>query len=85
MAHLFAVLTFLFNYIPNVGPLLATVLPLPIIVLDPNLTPTEMFLAFALPTAIHAIVGNFVEPKVSILVSTRSSDFHRLHSFSIQF
>ena len=38
LAHLFGVLTFLANFIPNVGAMLSTILPLPVVVLDPDLS-----------------------------------------------
>jgi predicted PurR-regulated permease PerM len=62
MAHLFGVVTFLMNFIPNVGAVIATLLPLPIVILDPNLSALAVVLAFVLPTTIHTVVGNIVEP-----------------------
>lgn len=62
MAHLFGVVTFLMNFIPNVGAVIATLLPIPIVMLDPNLSMVSVVLAFALPTMIHTVVGNIVEP-----------------------
>lgn len=64
LAHLFGIMTFLLNFVPNVGPVIATLMPLPIIVLDLTMSPTSKFLAMALPTAIHAVIGNFLEPKI---------------------
>lgn len=37
LAVLFGLLSFLLNYIPNVGSMIAILLPLPIVVVDPNL------------------------------------------------
>ena len=62
MAHLFGVITFLMNFIPNVGAVVATLLPLPIVFLDPTLNGITVVLAFLLPTMIHTVVGNIVEP-----------------------
>lgn len=62
MAHLFGVVTFLMNFIPNVGAVVATLLPLPVVVLDENLSAISVLLAFLLPIAIHTVVGNIVEP-----------------------
>ena len=62
MAHLFGVVTFLMNFIPNVGAVVATLLPLPIVFLDPTLNALSVVLAFLLPTMIHTVVGNIVEP-----------------------
>lgn len=64
MASLFGVLSFVLNFIPNVGPLVATLLPLPILILDPELSLLTSILGLALPTVIHAIVGNVLEPKL---------------------
>ena len=36
MAFTFGVLAFLLNYVPNVGPLVASVLPIPLIILAPD-------------------------------------------------
>lgn len=33
-------------------------------VLDPDLATTQMLLAFILPTVVHALIGNWVEPKI---------------------
>ena len=52
------------QYIPNVGPIVATMLPLPVVVFDPELGVGAMFFAFVIPFIIHFIVGNFVEPAV---------------------
>ena len=62
MAHLFAIFTFFLNYIPNAGPLLATFLPLPVVVLDPSLLPISKVLAIVGPIFIHAVIGNIIEP-----------------------
>ena len=40
------------------------VLPIPIVVLDMTLSSTSKILAIALPTGIHALIGNVLEPKV---------------------
>jgi len=64
MAHLFALFTFILNFIPNAGPLLATCLPLPVVILDPSLMPVSKVLAFVGPVFIHGVVGNFIEPQI---------------------
>jgi len=64
LAHLFGVLTVILNFIPNVGALIAALVPLPIILLDPDLSVAAQVLAILLPLAIHFVVGNFVEPFV---------------------
>ncbi len=72
MSLTFGVLAFLLNYIPNVGPLVATVLPIPFILLDPDGSLTWMIAAIGVTSAIQAISGNVVEPKLM----GQSSDLH---------
>jgi AI-2 transport protein TqsA len=64
MAHIFAVITFFANYIPNVGAMLATMFPIPVVILDPTQTTLTAILVIALPVLIHSLVGNVVEPKI---------------------
>ena len=64
LAHLFGVLTFVLNFIPNVGAVVAAVVPLPVILLDPALSATAQTLAILLPLGIHFAIGSFVEPFV---------------------
>ena len=64
MSHLFALFTFILNFIPNAGPLVATLLPLPVVILDPSLMPVSKVLSIVGPVFIHAVVGNVVEPQV---------------------
>jgi predicted PurR-regulated permease PerM len=64
MAFLFASLTFLFNFIPKIGAVIASLLPLPFIVLDPHLSDSSKVLCFSLPVCVHMAVGNWIEPTV---------------------
>eukprot|EP00808_Paulinella_micropora_P011090 g17084.t1 len=64
MAFIFAMFTFFLNFIPNVGAMVAVLLPLPIILLDPNLDDVSRILAVVLPVCIHMVIGNVVEPVV---------------------
>ena len=50
-AVLFGFLTFLLNFIPNVGAIIATLLPVPVILLSPQLSVPEQVLAVAGPSA----------------------------------
>jgi AI-2 transport protein TqsA len=61
-AVLFGFLAFLLNFIPNIGAIIATLLPLPIVYLDPNMTIAAKLLALILPTAIQILIGSF-QPK----------------------
>ena len=64
LALVFGLFAFLFNFIPSIGSIIATVLPLPVVIASPILSPTEVVLAIAIPGAIQFTVGNIVEPKV---------------------
>jgi AI-2 transport protein TqsA len=62
-AVLFGFLAFLLNFIPNLGAVIATVLPLPIVFLSPMPIPAKL-LAIILPAAIQVIIGSLVQPKM---------------------
>jgi len=62
LGAVFGLLAFLLNYIPSVGSMIAMVLPIPIIVLDENLTFNEKIIGFAGPAAVQGYIGNALEP-----------------------
>ncbi len=64
LALVFGVFAFLLNFIPNIGPFVAVLLPLPIVLMAPQLSTTSAVLAIALPAVMHFTVGNVVEPKM---------------------
>ena len=64
LALVFGMLAFLLNFIPSIGSILATFLPLPVLLVTPGLTTTGIILAIALPGAVQVTIGNFVEPLV---------------------
>ena len=64
LAMVFGVLAFILNFVPNVGSIAATVMPIPVILLDPNFDPMILLLAVGLPGSIQMIVGNVIEPKM---------------------
>ena len=49
LASLFALLAFVLNFVPNIGPIISTWLPLPVVVLDPHLSGTQIVLSIVLP------------------------------------
>ena len=55
---------FLFNFIPNIGSVMVTFLPLPIIVQQPDMTLTRGVLAIMIPGTWQFFVGNMLEPAV---------------------
>lgn len=64
LAVVFALLAFLFNFIPNIGPIIASVLPLPLILLDPELSIWGMIGVIVLSSAVQVISGNVIEPRM---------------------
>lgn len=64
MALTFGLLAFLLNYIPNIGPIVAFVLPVPFILLHPDASWFWMATAISAVAAIQIISGNIVEPKL---------------------
>jgi AI-2 transport protein TqsA len=63
LALVFGLLAFLLNFIPNVGSLIATLLPLPVVLMQFD-SPLLIVLAIALPGAVQMVIGNVFEPKL---------------------
>jgi AI-2 transport protein TqsA len=63
-ALVFGLFAFLLYFIPVIGSAIATLLPLPVVLLSPELSPTSKVLAIALPATIQFVVGQIVHPKV---------------------
>lgn len=72
MAFTFGVMAFLLNFVPNVGPIVASLLPVPLIIFDPEGTLPWMLSVIAVTAMIQVISGNLVEPKIM----GESSDLH---------
>lgn len=64
LALVFGLLAFLTNFIPNIGPIIACLLPLPLIVLDPNLSVPAMIAVISLGAIIQFVSGNIIEPRI---------------------
>ena len=64
LALVFGLLAFLLNFIPSVGSIIATLLPLPVVVVSPDISTTTAILAILLPGLIQIVIGNIIEPKV---------------------
>ncbi len=62
LASMLAVLTFVLNFIPNIGPFIATTLPLPVLFLQYGFD-WRMILALCLLTTVHFVIGNILETK----------------------
>jgi len=63
LALVFGLLAFLLNFIPNVGSLVATLLPLPVVLMQFD-SPVMIVLAIALPGAVQMVIGNVFEPRM---------------------
>jgi AI-2 transport protein TqsA len=63
MAALFGLLAFLLNFIPSIGALFSSLLPIPIAVTQFD-NPIHVVAAVALPGIVHLMIGNVVEPRL---------------------
>ena len=63
LAMIFGTLTFLLNFIPTFGSIVAILLPLPVAFLQFD-DPAIIIMVIILPSIVHMIVGNIVEPKM---------------------
>ena len=64
LAMVFGLFAFLLNFIPSIGSIIATLLPLPVVMLSPEITPLVAVLAILIPGVIQVTIGNGIEPKV---------------------
>jgi AI-2 transport protein TqsA len=63
LAIVFGVLAFLLNFIPSIGSVIATLLPLPLALVQFD-SSVLITLAIVIPGAIQMTVGNVIEPKM---------------------
>ena len=64
LALVFGLFAFLLNFIPSIGSAIATLLPLPVVLVSPDTSPLVAFLAIALPGGVQFAIGNVLEPKI---------------------
>lgn len=62
LALVFAFITFLLNFIPNIGSIIAAILPLPLVILDSGFG-WPFFVVLGAQIIIHSTVGTIIEPK----------------------
>ena len=63
LAFIFGSLTFILNFIPVLGSVIAVLIPLPVAFLQFS-DPTFVILVIVLPIIVHIIIGNIIEPKI---------------------
>ena len=63
LAFLFALLTFLLNFIPSVGSIISVILPMPVLFLQYGMG-TNFWVVIGLMTATQFIIGNLMEPRM---------------------
>jgi AI-2 transport protein TqsA len=64
LALVFGLFAFLLNFVPSIGSILSTLLPLPILVVSPEVSLHAAVLAIVIPAILQMSIGNFVEPKI---------------------
>jgi AI-2 transport protein TqsA len=64
MAFVFGLLTFLLNFIPSIGSVIATILPLPLAMAQFPGNWAIIISTIAIPGTLQMIIGNVIEPKL---------------------
>lgn len=64
LAIVFGFLAFLLNFIPNIGPLISSILPVPFLVLNSSMSPTSAIICFILISTIQFVSGNVIETRM---------------------
>ncbi len=64
LALVFGLFAFLLNFIPAVGSVISTLLPLPVVLVSPDLSGGAAVAAILIPGGIQILFGNVIEPKV---------------------
>jgi AI-2 transport protein TqsA len=64
LAMAFGLFSFLLNFIPSIGSVIAVLLPLPVVLMTPDISGTSALLAIGIPCLIQFGIGNGVGPKV---------------------
>ena len=64
LALAFGFFAFLLNFIPTLGSVISTVLPVPVVLMNPDISGPIAVLAIVIPGSIHFLIGNVVEPLI---------------------
>ena len=62
--YMFGFFAFMLNFIPSIGSIIATFLPMPVILLSPELSVLAKVLAIIIPSLIQFTIGNIIQPKI---------------------
>ncbi len=60
----FAAIAFVLNFIPNLGSVIATLVPLPVMLFTPDLSTTGILMALLLMAVAQTGIGNVLEPRI---------------------
>jgi len=63
LAFMFGILNFFLNFIPNIGPLIVCILPIPVVLLQFGLG-WKFGVAIGLPILVHFVIGSILDPKL---------------------
>ena len=64
LAMVFGVFHFVLNWIPHVGPIVATLLPLPVVLVSRDNSAVQVFLSLLFPGLAHFLLGHLLEPRL---------------------
>jgi AI-2 transport protein TqsA len=64
LAFVFGFFAFLLHYVPSIGAVIATLLPLPVVLVSPDVSPAAAVMAILVPGIAQFIIGNFIDPKL---------------------
>jgi len=64
LAGVFGVVAFVLNWIPSIGSIIVTLLPIPIAVAEFHQSPWLIVLVIVVPGVIQNVLGNIIEPKL---------------------
>jgi AI-2 transport protein TqsA len=64
LAMVFGLFAFLLNFVPSLGSVVATLLPLPVVLVSPHVSAGAAVAAIVLPGCIQFLIGNVLEPRI---------------------
>ena len=64
LALVFGLLAFLLSFIPILGAVVATLLPIPMVLIDPEVSMATVVLAVALPGLVQFLIANVASPRM---------------------